>query len=422
MLKNRILPIPMGVLPGSYAVGINMSLDENYVLSAQLVDQNGNPMGTAQTVDLPEEAMIINAEYDANTQSLILTLQNGNTLTVPLVDLISGLQEEITTENPLSADLLTDGTNNKVFTAAEQTKLSGIESGAEVNVQANWNESNSSSDSYIQNKPDVATLSGDNTFTGDLTFDGNVSAFNMEFADEYTNSLFIGQYAASQLTINEENENYSKRGDISPGYLSVFVEDNIQQESHLTIISPTDITIDGNAVVTEDKLATVATTGDYTDLSNTPTIPTVNDATITLQDGNGTALGSFTTNDANNQTITIPAGGGGNEWFGTQAQFDALSSYDADTDYFISDKIDYNTDIKNKPNLSVYAVKTQVDAKNSEQDSLIANKMEGKFLTEQQYSQITPKEGENYFIEGNTVQMEVTFADQTTATYNIVVD
>lgn len=39
------------------------------------------------------------------------------------------------------------------FTTALKDKLDGIAAGAEVNVQASWTESNSSSDAYIQNKP-----------------------------------------------------------------------------------------------------------------------------------------------------------------------------------------------------------------------------------------------------------------------------
>ena len=41
------------------------------------------------------------------------------------------------------------------FTNADVTKLSGIQAGAEVNVQANWNESDSGSDSFILNKPTI---------------------------------------------------------------------------------------------------------------------------------------------------------------------------------------------------------------------------------------------------------------------------
>ena len=45
------------------------------------------------------------------------------------------------------------------FTTSLKDKLDGIASGAEVNVQANWTESDSSSDSYIQNKPTIVGLS-----------------------------------------------------------------------------------------------------------------------------------------------------------------------------------------------------------------------------------------------------------------------
>lgn len=41
------------------------------------------------------------------------------------------------------------------FTLSEKTKLAGIESGAEVNVQSDWNESDSLSDSFILNKPTI---------------------------------------------------------------------------------------------------------------------------------------------------------------------------------------------------------------------------------------------------------------------------
>jgi hypothetical protein len=51
------------------------------------------------------------------------------------------------------------GLSTNDFTNALKTKLDGIESGAEVNVQANWNEGDSSKDDYIKNKPTNATQS-----------------------------------------------------------------------------------------------------------------------------------------------------------------------------------------------------------------------------------------------------------------------
>ncbi len=58
------------------------------------------------------------------------------------------------------------------------------------------------------------------------------------------------------------------------------------------------------------SLATVATSGDYDDLSNKPTIPTVNDATITFTQG-GTTKGTITLNQSSDATIALDAGGGG---------------------------------------------------------------------------------------------------------------
>ena len=54
-------------------------------------------------------------------------------------------------------------------------------------------------------------------------------------------------------------------------------------------------------------LATVATSGSYTDLANKPAIPTVNNATLTIQK-NGTTVKTFTANASANVTanITVP--------------------------------------------------------------------------------------------------------------------
>lgn len=62
----------------------------------------------------------------------------------------------------------------------------------------------------------------------------------------------------------------------------------------------------GNKANSAD-LATVATSGSYTDLSNKPNIPTVNDATLTIQK-NGTTVNTFTANASSNVTanITVP--------------------------------------------------------------------------------------------------------------------
>ena len=62
-------------------------------------------------------------------------------------------------------------------------------------------------------------------------------------------------------------------------------------------------------ILNKPALATVATSGSYNDLSNKPTIPTVNNPTITITQG-GVTKGSFTLNQATDDTIALDAGGG----------------------------------------------------------------------------------------------------------------
>lgn len=47
------------------------------------------------------------------------------------------------------------GLSTNDFTTAEKNKLAGIAAGAEVNVQADWNQTNVDADDYIKNKPNI---------------------------------------------------------------------------------------------------------------------------------------------------------------------------------------------------------------------------------------------------------------------------
>lgn len=202
----------VSALPAStkYGASIEVSVNTtNYKVTTTLKDQDGNTLGTAQVIDLPLESVVVNGSYDSTNKKIVLTLQSGSTIDIPVADLVAGLQSEITSTNKLASDLV-DDTNqtHKFMTSAEKTKLSGIAAGAEVNVQANWTQTTTTADDYIKNKP---------------------------------------------------------------------------------------------------TLATVATSGSYNDLSNKPTIPTVNNATLTIQK-NGTTVKTFTANASSNVTanITVP--------------------------------------------------------------------------------------------------------------------
>lgn len=64
---------------------------ENYVMTAQLKNATGETVGEPQTIDLPLESVVVGGEYDEASKTLKLTLENGNTVDIPIGELISGL-------------------------------------------------------------------------------------------------------------------------------------------------------------------------------------------------------------------------------------------------------------------------------------------------------------------------------------------
>jgi hypothetical protein len=71
-----------------------------------------------------------------------------------------------------------------------------------------------------------------------------------------------------------------------------------------TLSNQSDLNTALGAKANSADLATVATSGSYNDLTNKPTIPTVNNATLTIQK-NSTNVATFTANAASNVTANI---------------------------------------------------------------------------------------------------------------------
>lgn len=84
--------IEAGGSSSDYATAISLTLDsQTYVLTAQLLNKDGETIGEAQTIDLPLESTVVSGSYSALTKSLILTLVSGQTITIPISSLIEGL-------------------------------------------------------------------------------------------------------------------------------------------------------------------------------------------------------------------------------------------------------------------------------------------------------------------------------------------
>ena len=104
-----------------YAANISLTIDSStYVVTAQLKDQDGNNIGTAKTIDLPLESVVVSGSYDSVNKEVVLTLKDGSTIEFSVADLISGLQTEITSTNKLDADLVDDSTSTHKFATSSQ--------------------------------------------------------------------------------------------------------------------------------------------------------------------------------------------------------------------------------------------------------------------------------------------------------------
>ena len=95
---------------------------DNYVMSAVLKNKNGETL-SSQSIDLPLETMIISASYDNDAKSIVLTLQSGSTITVPIGDLVDGLVSQTDFDGLESEVNLIDERLTAVETTIADTRI-----------------------------------------------------------------------------------------------------------------------------------------------------------------------------------------------------------------------------------------------------------------------------------------------------------
>ena len=100
---------------------LSLTMDNEYKLKLSGTTADGSGFTVADIVDLPLETMVVSGSYDSANTQIVLTLKNGSTTSFPVSALVDGLQSEITSSNKLSADLISDGTTNKVVTGTDKT-------------------------------------------------------------------------------------------------------------------------------------------------------------------------------------------------------------------------------------------------------------------------------------------------------------
>lgn len=135
----------------------NQLADKNFVNSsvatntANYISDNGEPFTSladleaySGTLTNNDYAFVVGTDTAGNT-TYTRYKYNATTQT---------WAEEYVLNNSSFTSTQWDAINSGV-TSSDVSKLSGIESGAEVNVQADWSESDTTADDYIKNKPTI---------------------------------------------------------------------------------------------------------------------------------------------------------------------------------------------------------------------------------------------------------------------------
>ena len=194
------------------------------------------------------------------------------------------------------------------YTTTEKNKLSGIASGAEVNVQSDWNQSDNTKDDYIKNKPTLSTVATSGSYN-DLSNKPTIPTVNNATLTIQKNGTTVNTFtanASSNVTANITVP--TKTSDLTN-------DDNVVKDASY-------VHTDNNYTTTEkNKLSGIASgaevnvqsnwnetnTSSDAYIQNKPTIPTVNNGTLTIQK-NGTNVQTFTANQSSNATanITVP--------------------------------------------------------------------------------------------------------------------
>ena len=103
------------------AADLKAEIDSStYVLTLQLKDSAGNLIGTAKTIDLPLETMVVDGEYDPQTQKIKLELKNGNYVEFSVADLVSGLQTELSASNKLNPEYIAYDASHRAVSDTEK--------------------------------------------------------------------------------------------------------------------------------------------------------------------------------------------------------------------------------------------------------------------------------------------------------------
>lgn len=141
---------------------IHDALDD---IRADIAELTGGSGTLSQDISELQNRVSVLESSLANLDNYVVTsvLLEGARFTVNLRNLSTGAVQTSVLDLPIASEQYPG-----LITAEGFTKLEGIEEGAQVNVQSDWNESAADSDAFIKNKPNLAPVATSGSYN-DLT-------------------------------------------------------------------------------------------------------------------------------------------------------------------------------------------------------------------------------------------------------------
>lgn len=233
---------------------IHNALDD---IRADIAELTGGSGTLSQDISELQNRVSVLESSLANLDNYVVTsvLLDGARFTVNLRNLSTGAVQTSVLDLPIASEQYPG-----LITAEDFTKLEGIEEGAQVNVQSDWNESTADSGAFIKNKPSLAAVATSGNYN-DLNNKPSIPA-------PQVNSDWNASSGIARI-LNKPN--------LAPVATSGSYNDLTDKPSAPEI--PDQVNADWNAtsgvsqILNKPNLATVATSGQYNDLEGKPTIP-----------------------------------------------------------------------------------------------------------------------------------------------------
>lgn len=233
---------------------IHDALDD---IRADIAELTGGSGTLSQDISELQNRVSVLESSLANLDNYVVTsvLLEGARFTVNLRNLSTGAVQTSVLDLPIASEQYPG-----LITAEDFTKLEGIEEGAQVNVQSDWNESTADSGAFIKNKPSLAAVATSGNYN-DLNNKPSIPA-------PQVNSDWNASSGIARI-LNKPN--------LAPVATSGSYNDLTDKPSAPEI--PDQVNADWNAtsgvaqILNKPNLATVATSGQYNDLEGKPAIP-----------------------------------------------------------------------------------------------------------------------------------------------------